>query len=513
LLSRRTDAKSIAALVGAVLGLDLLWSFVEGSTGSLAYGLLDEPAHLATCAIALFAVAAVTGSRPPARFVVAALVASVAIDVDHIPGYLGWQGLAGSLPRPYPHSLLLVGALVGLGCASRRRDVRQVSLGLAFGVSAHLLRDLATGPGVPLVWPVSSGVATVPYAFFAGALALAALAVAAPRRAPLAARAGSTAAMVGLALSSAAVLAIGLLPAPARAMPSKISLGAYIPGGARDPSLIDAYSSAVGQNPVIVSTYVQWPQRMFGRGELESIWNRGAVPLVTWEPWTSSEKGFSLRAIARGRYDGYIRHSARAAVAWGKPILLRFAHEMNGNWYPWGTRHGNTARLYKETWRHVVGIFRRVGADNVKWVWSPYVSNGGRFVFKKYFPGNRWIDWVGLDGFNWARHGVWQSFKDIFADSYHTVSRMTSRPIMIPETGSSQVGGDKAAWVSRVLDRELPRFARIRALVWFSERFNGIDARVDSSPSALNALRDAITAGRYRSNRSHLLATPSHLRF
>jgi membrane-bound metal-dependent hydrolase YbcI (DUF457 family) len=505
---RRVDPRLTApVLAGAVIFLDLCWSLLVGSTGPLAYGLIDEPCHLATCVVALLAAMAIAGLRPGRPFVVAALVSSVAIDIDHIPRYLGSQALSGTLPRPYTHSLLLVAALMAVAAAARRPESREVWLGAAFGVATHLFRDIATGPGIPLFWPASDKVVSAPYAVFAVSLVLAAGAVVGlgslrRRLKPLAALIGAIAAMTLI------------LAAPAHAAGRRtISLGAYIPGAVTNPSLINAYANEVGQKPVIVSTYVQWMQPVLRRTELQPIWAHGAVALVTWEPWTSSEHGFPLRSIVKGRYDGYIRKAARAAAAWRKPVFLRFAHEMNGDWYPWGTGHGNTPQLYKRAWRHVVRLFRQVGATNVRWVWSPYVTNGGRFGFAKYFPGNRWIDWVGLDGFNWAKNGVWQSFRDIFATSYGIVKKLTNRPIMIPETGSSQTGGNKAAWVTRTLDRELPHFARIRALLWFCEPFRGIDTRVDSSPAALAALRRAIRNRRYRSSRRRLLATPSLLRY
>lgn len=165
------------ALVGAIVVLDLLWSVVEGSTGTVAYGAIDEPAHFATCLVALLALFSLAASRPSPAFFVAALIASVAIDVDHIPSYAGWDGLTGTLPRPYSHSLLAVGALLlaSWTCGGR---ARQICLGLAFGVAAHLFRDLATGPGVPLLWPVSGATVTFPYAIYVAALALVALGIA-----------------------------------------------------------------------------------------------------------------------------------------------------------------------------------------------------------------------------------------------------------------------------------------------------------------------------------------------
>jgi membrane-bound metal-dependent hydrolase YbcI (DUF457 family) len=510
---RRTQLTQLTiALVAAVFALDLLWSLVASSTGSVAYGIVDVPAHLATCAIALLAIGAVTGSPPARRFLIAALVASVMIDVDHIPGYLGSQALTGSLPRPYAHTLLSIAVLLAIGLASRRRDIRMVVFGIAFGVSAHLLRDLATGPGVPLAWPLSNGVATVPYAYFAGLLALAVLVVlrGEPEISGRLLRAAGTVPLV------VAVLALGH---PASAVGSRlppVASGAYIPGSGEDPSLIEAYGSEVGGQPVIVSSYKDWTTPLIDPAELDAVWDRGAVPMVTWEPWNQHDESqvFPLTAIAEGRYDGFVEEAAQAAAAWGHPILLRFAHEMNGSWYPWGRgRNGTTARVYKAAWRHLVSVFRASGASNVKWVWTPFVNNDGRYPFTAFYPGDRWVDWVGLDGFNWGTRGGWQWFGEIFSRSYHALARISSRPVIIAETGSSQHGGNKARWVSRALNRELPRLARIRALVWFSQPFNGVDVRVNSSRSALRALRHAIRAPMYRPDRDSLIHSPTRLHF
>jgi inner membrane protein len=193
---RRPESIRLAVLlVVVVLVADLAWSLIEGSTGTLAYALIDEPAHLATCAIALLAFAAATGRALSRRFVVAALLASTVIDVDHLPHYLGSDLLMGSLPRPYTHSLLMVAALLALAWTLRGGS-REIALGVAFGVAAHLVRDLATGPGVPLFWPLSTAAVSVPYALYAAALlALGAVAATArrdrrrrPRHRPLAAR-------------------------------------------------------------------------------------------------------------------------------------------------------------------------------------------------------------------------------------------------------------------------------------------------------------------------------------
>src|SRR5436853_485094 len=83
---------------------------------------------------------------------------------------------------------------------------------------------------------------------------------------------------------------------------------------------------------------------------------------LAWLPWVTTggvgRPAYALRAIAAGEHDAYVREWARAAAAWGGPLYLRFAHEMNGDWYPWSVGvNGNTSADYQAAWRHVVDIF------------------------------------------------------------------------------------------------------------------------------------------------------------
>lgn len=179
----------VLALVGLVLALDLGWALSEAYDGSLAYGLVDEPAHLATCAVALI-VLALCGRALAPTFVAAALLASVAIDLDHAPQHLGFDFLTAGTSRPYFHCGLVV--VVALLAAAALPRWRLPLLGVAFGFAAHLARDLATGPGVPLALPFSDSSVRVPYLLYAGALVAAALACWVPvsQGRPRAARAG-----------------------------------------------------------------------------------------------------------------------------------------------------------------------------------------------------------------------------------------------------------------------------------------------------------------------------------
>ena len=154
------------AAVAFVLADDLLINSRDWSVPML--GLLDEPAHLATAALLLVSAGALRRNRP----VFVTLAASVAIDLDHLPLYAGVP--MGAHGRPPTHSLLTVAALAGAGLLSRRH--RTDLLACAAGVALHLVRDLATGPGVPLFWPVSARAIEVPYPMYVASLLAAAVA-------------------------------------------------------------------------------------------------------------------------------------------------------------------------------------------------------------------------------------------------------------------------------------------------------------------------------------------------
>jgi inner membrane protein len=156
----------VMATPAAGLGLILL---VDGAQRAKAWpipvlGLLDEPAHLITAALVLGTVPR-TVVRPVWPWV---LIGAVAIDVDHLPLYLGVSGFTVDGGRPPSHSLAMV-LLLLVGAA--RPALRKPLLGLAGGVLLHILRDMATGPGVPLLWPLPESI-LVPYPVYVALMVL-----------------------------------------------------------------------------------------------------------------------------------------------------------------------------------------------------------------------------------------------------------------------------------------------------------------------------------------------------
>jgi membrane-bound metal-dependent hydrolase YbcI (DUF457 family) len=132
---------------------------------TVASGAVDEPAHIATTVVILAALGWPLGRR----FAVAAIIASVAIDLDHVPWYLGADFLSSGAQRPVTHSWLTLAAVGILACALKGRW-RVIALGAELGLVGHLFRDMAEPgyhSGVALFWPLSDASMRVPYFVYA----------------------------------------------------------------------------------------------------------------------------------------------------------------------------------------------------------------------------------------------------------------------------------------------------------------------------------------------------------
>ena len=135
-------------LAGVALAFDAADRRIPFSV--LASGALDEVAHLVTGALGMLALACFIDA--PRRYYVAGLIASVAIDLDHIPLYLG---LGNPDQRPVTHSLTTVLVIVVAAALSPRH--RAVLAGAATGLLIHFARDIAEGPpGVRMLWPLQN---------------------------------------------------------------------------------------------------------------------------------------------------------------------------------------------------------------------------------------------------------------------------------------------------------------------------------------------------------------------
>ena len=270
--------------------------------------------------------------------------------------------------------------------------------------------------------------------------------------------------------------------------------------GFNAPSLsaLEQAESAIGARAAIVGTFADWAHTpAFPREQSEAINRRGAVPLISWEPWDSWHGGveqpeYGLRRIVAGDHDALIDRWARELADYGRPVMLRFAAEMNGDWLPWSEGpNGNRRGDHVAAWRHVRARFRRVGADNAVWVWNPIAAYEGSTPLRGLFPGERDVDWVAVDGYNWGdtRAWGWQSYADVFAPTIRALGELAPRrPLMIAETGCAP-GPRKASWVTEAF--AAARADGVDALIWF-EFDKETDWRLSEGTAAADAARAAL---------------------
>jgi hypothetical protein len=244
---------------------------------------------------------------------------------------------------------------------------------------------------------------------------------------------------------------------------------------------------------------------------MENIRKHGAIPFFSWSsqstPSSLNEPNFQLSDIIAGTYDSYIRSFATAAKNWGHPFFLRFDWEMNGNWFPWSEGvNGNKTGEYVTAWRHVHDIFTSVGATNVSWVWCPNVDPNKEFRdYSSMYPGDGYVDWTSLDGYNWGkapyRPAGWKTFDQLFNSTYHRIvdTIAPAKPMVIGEVGSTEYGGSKAGWIKEML-AELPvSYPKIHGLVWFNREAEGepMDWSIETSSSAESAFAAGIQSPAY----------------
>jgi hypothetical protein len=305
----------------------------------------------------------------------------------------------------------------------------------------------------------------------------------------------------GVELGGGAAFGVG--PAVARpALPPR-TFGAALPGVPSDLTELSAVTTLTGRAPESVTWYAAWATSAdFPAAAAGRVAATGATPEVTWEPWDpaagASQPAYSLRAIAGGAHDAYLATWAREIRSYAKPVTIRLAHEMNGDWYPWAERvNGNAPGDYVAAWRHVVDVFRANKATNVTWRWSPNVPYYGSTSLATLYPGDAYVDQVALDGYNWGgvQSGAsWVSFADVFGSGVAQLRALTTRPLYVGEVGCPESGGDKAAWVDDMF-AWLQAHPEVRGFTWFNY-VKETDWRIQSSDASMAAFRRGLVGFR-----------------
>ena len=282
---------------------------------------------------------------------------------------------------------------------------------------------------------------------------------------------------------------------------------------------MDEFARAANHQPQVMLFGADWATGRFDRTLFDRIADRGMLPMLAWEPWdyrvdeAAREQGLGLRQIdrirsnqpdyrlsriIRGDLDGYLLSWAEGIKSLGYPVAIRFAHEMNGDWYPWSEAvNGNRPGEYVKAWRHLHDLFRTAGATNVTWVWSPNVQwDDSNPPLKELYPGDDYVDWLGLSGYYGTGYfSDYRSFDEIFDETIEEMRGFSERPLVITETGAADDNGRKVEWIEETFQL-LPRHKDIIGLIWF-EVDKELDWRITSSQASAEAFAQAVAAPRY----------------
>jgi hypothetical protein len=256
------------------------------------------------------------------------------------------------------------------------------------------------------------------------------------------------------------LLAAGLvLAAPASASPR--SFGVYV-----DPWHVADWAAGVGAPPAYLARFEAFSRGATLDSFLAETERQGLRRvLVSWEPWRPvpdelgvreqfrPQPGYRNADIAAGAQDDYIVRFAQSLATFSGRVDLRYAHEMNGTWYPWS--HDPVG--YRRAWRHVVRLVRSQ-ARNVRFVWSVnpslFVSNRRwRRSVRVYWPGRRFVDEVGSTMINFG--GVKEYPVDRFTPRLRALRQLFRKPVR-PAALAASAGSPGAAHAMDPVDRLVP---------------------------------------------------------
>lgn len=278
-------------------------------------------------------------------------------------------------------------------------------------------------------------------------------------------------------------------------------LGVYYGNQGWKMDQVRAMEAWQGKRHAVVNLFTDWCNRsktldnLFDQ-QLPNIWANRNVPVVSWEPTLCSAAAtpadVEVRA-ARGDYDAYLAAWADRmkkfvsgpdgsyGTADDRRVYIRLAHEMNGDWYPWGAAvGGNSAAHYILMWQRVRGIFWQKGLDarSVQWIWAVNHEDVGFARAEDYYPGDAYVDWIGIDGYNWGASQSWSSWKapeQVFGPMIARLRGLTAKPLALTETASStSMPGRvdvaaKSLWITQLFSYATASTTDARMIVWFNE--------------------------------------------
>ena len=307
-------------------------------------------------------------------------------------------------------------------------------------------------------------------------------------------------AFVGVLALVAASVTVVLPPSRAGAASSKPALGVY--AGATDPPAARAFTATLGVQPPYAMDFLngstwgtitqKWPYSYWKGKGYTMIWGVNMLP-DTYKPNTDPTQAggscYGLTQGASGRFDHYFTTVATNIVKAGFPLsVIRFGWEFNGNWFPWAAQ--GCASAFVRYWDHIVTTMRAVPGANFTFEWNPTRGDLGVGNLAQYYPGNKYVDDVGLDVYDLEQDrypGAQTEFQHMRTQEYGlnwlaSFAAAHHKSMVVPEWGlgwgtcsasgqsitalGDQVcGGDDGTWIT-LMARWMTAHQVVEATYW-----------------------------------------------
>jgi len=225
----------------------------------------------------------------------------------------------------------------------------------------------------------------------------------------------------------------------------------------------------------LISLYLTWNkdiEKSYPQNLIDSIYQKEALPVITWEPWLNSfqndlidEDMHVYDYINTGYFDDYLKKFANKLKSQGKPVFLRFAHEFDNPFYPWYVIGSEGETKFKQAWVHVYEVFKNQNADNVIWIWNPWQPDN----IKSFYPGKEYVDWVGVNILNYGllnEKKKNRSFESLYEPFHEVLKDLPATPVIISELGSLS-NNSTENWIDNAITMIETDYKEIKSIIYF----------------------------------------------
>jgi hypothetical protein len=245
---------------------------------------------------------------------------------------------------------------------------------------------------------------------------------------------------------------------------------------------------------------------------INKVIKAGYIPMITLEDHFVNASAHTIQpnlySLVEGHFDSFFGYWAHQIKEVEGTVLLRILHEFNGDWYPWCTvKNDNNPYLVAKAFRYIVNIFRQNNVSNVKFIWCPnsmsVPQESWNYIMDAY-PGDDYVDLVGLDVYNGAGNGsavdIWRSFRKEAIENYFILTQQAaSKPFLICETASrerrgTEGGQTKGQWIREMSTAVKTDMSKIRLVAWFDEKQT---FKVTSSADSRKAFHESVISDPY----------------